>query len=70
MLLNKIETVLAQYQVFLMNAGVEINSVYEKFLIIFAYFAGTFDRANYLEANFPFLNEVSYQALCRLNLSV
>lgn len=42
-----------------MNAGIEINAVYEKFVSIFAYMAGMFDRAKFMEASFPLLSEVS-----------
>jgi len=41
-LFTQIEYALGQYQFFLMNAGIEINAVYERFVAIFAFMLSNF----------------------------
>ena len=64
------EFVLSKCQIFLMDAGVEINMVYEKFVSIFAYLVGCFERPNVMEAKFPLLSNVSIFCQCRLIFAV
>ena len=53
------EHALSQYQVFLMNAGIEINVVYEKFVRIFAFMVSSFERDANIAYRFPLLTKVS-----------
>ena len=53
-----------------MNAGMEINAVYEKFVSIFAYLVGCFERPHVMDAKFSLLSNVSLFCQCRLNLAV
>lgn len=55
------EYALSQYQIFLMNAGIDINVVYEKFVSIFAYMVCSFEneKNSNMAVKFPLLNTVS-----------
>jgi len=53
-----------------MNAGVEINAVYEKFVSIFGFLVSLYERGTEIDARFPLLSKVSEKIKCRLNLVV
>lgn len=53
-----------------MNAGVEINAIYEKFVSVFAFLAALYEKAPGIDAKLPLLSKVSAEKMCRLNSSV
>lgn len=53
-----------------MNAGVEINAVYEKFVSIFGFLVALYERGPGMDAKFPLLSKVSAEIICRLNCVV
>jgi hypothetical protein len=51
-----------------MNAGIEINAVYEKFVSVFGFLISVYEEAPGMEAKLPMLTKVSENITIHLNL--
>jgi hypothetical protein len=51
-----------------MNAGIEINAVYEKFVSVFGFLISVYEEGPGMEAKLPMLSKVSIDITIHVNL--